>query len=251
MLLALEIVIKKGFVDAGFSRNLVCARARQAGLGELAFCGGHDGSASLRALRARSPLDLKVNMVPHHLTNWIVKPYQLVCQPCQIGSRGASNAPVMNETWAIADALPRKSRMGTPGSPFWPGWFVGPRAAIPLMSAARLLRLVQRDEAVRNGEAHQAGNRVDVEFAHNALAVSFDGAHAYAQSGGNLFIAAALGDQGKHFALAVAEFCCGVFLAAAADQFSQRGLGNFRSKKRFAFPYRLNRADQFLGRGFL
>ena len=53
-----------------------------------------------------------------------------------------------------------------------------------------------------NGKASEASNAVNVELAHDAFAMGFDGANTEVELDGDFFVAEAFGDENEHFAFA-------------------------------------------------
>src|SRR5579863_8995763 len=101
------------------------------------------------------------------------------------------------------------------------------------------LGVFEGDQAIGNGEFRQAGDRVDIQAAHNSFAVCFDSAHANAKLAGNLFIAAALRDQNENLALAGRQLSKRFLFAAVIDQLIERCLGNLRTEESLSLVHRL------------
>ena len=59
--------------------------------------------------------------------------------------------------------------------------------------------MAQRNQPFANGVFGEAGDAVDVELAHDAPAMGFDGADAHVEAAGNLLVAQPLGDLDEHF----------------------------------------------------
>jgi len=109
---------------------------------------------------------------------------------------------------------------------------------------------VEGNHPMSDGELGQAGNRVDVQAAHDTLTVGFDGADADAQLTGDLFIALALGDENQNFTFAIGKLAEGLFFASARDNLVQGRSRDIRAEERLTFGNRFDCLEQFLGRRF-
>ena len=72
-----------------------------------------------------------------------------------------------------------------------------------------------------DGESCQTRDGVDIELAHEALAMRFDGSSGDVEAGGNFLVAQTFGDIGQDLALSIREFGRVRLLPFAPDQLAQ------------------------------
>ena len=104
--------------------------------------------------------------------------------------------------------------------------------------------------APADGVLGEAGDAVDVELAHDALAMAFDGADAQVEAAGNLLVAQAVGDLGEHLALARGKLA-GSFLPDAVHELVEGQPRDLRAEEGLARLDSLDGPHQLLGRSAL
>src|SRR2546430_12305485 len=111
-----------------------------------------------------------------------------------------------------------------------------------------LIEILDRYEPFGDGKTGQTGDAVDVQLAHDALAMCFDGANTKIKLHGDFLVAQAFGDEHQHFALAIGQIHWARPLARAAHKLSQCNAGNIRAEIGLAAMHGLNRLKQLFQR---
>src|SRR6266581_858704 len=110
--------------------------------------------------------------------------------------------------------------------------------------------IAKNNQTFGDGEFGQTRHAVDIQLAHDVLAVRFHGANTDPERVGDFFIAKALGDVNQNFPLAIGRLRGGRSFTGAADEFVQCHARDLRAEKGFAGIDRFDGAHQFLQRGF-
>src|SRR5256885_15877612 len=104
-----------------------------------------------------------------------------------------------------------------------------PQSSLAPLTLTSIPCVLDRNHPVRDGKLRQSGHGMDIQPAHDAFAMRFNGPDADAQPRGNLLIALSFRDQNQYFPLAAGQLGKRLFLAAAGDDLVQRGLRYFRA----------------------
>src|SRR5215471_13034284 len=106
--------------------------------------------------------------------------------------------------------------------------------------------LLEWDQTFRNGEFGQTGNTVDVELAHDPLAMCFHGSDPYAETAGDFLIAEPFSNRDEYFAFTVAHLGCFWAVTATANELIDRDPSDVRTKEGFPRVDRFDSLDEFI-----
>src|SRR5208337_4938716 len=90
--------------------------------------------------------------------------------------------------------------------------------------------ILRSDPPSANGVFGEAGDAVDVELAHDALAMGFDRANSHAEAAGNLLVAQPVGDPDEHLALTGGKLA-GSFLPNPVHELIERQPRGLRAEE--------------------
>src|SRR6266446_223268 len=110
--------------------------------------------------------------------------------------------------------------------------------------------LGKNNQTFGDGEFGQTRDAVDIQLAHDVLAVRFHGANTDPEGVGDFFIAKAFGEVNHNFPLAIGKLSGGWSFTGAADELVQGHPRDIRAEKGFAGIDRFDGAHQFLQGGF-
>src|SRR5438445_671799 len=106
--------------------------------------------------------------------------------------------------------------------------------------------ITKNNQTFGDGEFGQTRHAVDIQLAHDVLAVRFHGANTDSEGAGDFLIAKALGDVNQNFPLAIGGLRGGRSFTGAADELVQCHARDIRAEKGFAGIDRFDGAHQFL-----
>ena len=89
----------------------------------------------------------------------------------------------------------------------------------------------ESDQSLGDGESGQAGDAVDLELSHQALAMGFDGAGADVEATRNFLVGQTLGDTGEHLAFTIGEVGLLEPWSVPTDQSAENKVSNIGTEK--------------------